>query len=340
MEKDFAFDAEPIISGGEVIGYDREYVAEIFRQYFYSFVGNGVFAEKGNALQVVAKTPEDMQVIVRSGQAWTEGAFYINDDDLVLSFQPADNVLNRIDAVVICCDYVERRVSAKVRQGTPATTPAHYDPVRNSDMYELLLAEVYIPFASLNIKQQYITDYRADSTVCGWVTGYLQSIDADSFFEAYRGAFREFMEESNQTFEDFDNIVKNWFNDIKDDLTAAAPFDFDNVAALPGCNYYFTEDEEAQGDAYAPPIYEYIRKTAPEGQLQRLIAKRITLFPTEETMTVQTIRYAKDGLTEVDNTLQTIDIVSGTFTVTGFVENVYPALEDAAETGSRTNNGW
>lgn len=324
MERDFVFDAETVLQDGQII-YDRSYKADIFREYFYSFVGNGVFAEAGNALAVIAKTPEDMQVIVRSGKAWTEGAFYYNDDDLVLSFQPSDNTLNRIDAVVVRCDYVGRRVYATVVQGTPATTPAHYTPVRNTDVFELLLAEVYIPFASLNIKQQNITDFRAVSDVCGWVTGYLQSIDSDSFFEAYRASFTEFMEDSNATFEEFEAITKAWFNSVKDDIAAAAPFDFDNVTALPGCTYTYADG--TQGTDYAPPILEEIRKTVETGT-GRLIAKRTSTFPTETTMTIQTIRYAKDGVTEIDNTIQNINIETGDTIVTGTVANVYPPLDD------------
>lgn len=352
MEFDFAFDADAIDVDGQIF-YDREYKSDIFRKYFYSFVGNGVFAETGNALLVLSKTPEVMEVVVKSGQAWAEGAFYINDDDLTLTIEPSHNTLNRIDAVVIRCDYTERHMYATVVTGTPATTPSHYIPVRNANMFELKLAEVYVPFASLNVKQSNITDYRAVSAVCGWVTGYLQSIDADSFFEAYQLAYTQFMQELNTEadnliqdtsdefntfltgakaeFEGFDKFFRDWFDSIKEDTNLLVPFNFDNIAAMPGCSYNYLDGEK--GTDFDTPIFEYIRKT----DTQRLVAKRITRFPTETTMTTQTIRYAKDGLTEVDNTLLTTNIENGDTEITGTTTDIFvPINNNEPETGGDT----
>ena len=305
-EQSFPFDSE-IVNGAP----DRAYMAEIFRKYFYSFVNNGVFAEKGDALQVLSRVPEAMQVVVRPGQAWAQGAFYDNDDELVLSISEADPDLNRIDAVVVRCDYVQRIMSAKIVTGVPATEPLHYTPVRNADMYELLLAEIYVPFASINVKQTNITDYRPYSDVCGWVTGYLQSIDADSFFRAYQLAYEQFMDEAKEGFGSQIVTINDWYSQVKDDIALLQAFNFDNLAILPNCRYTYTDGVNTS---------EEMITSIGTG---KVIARRLCDYSQAGSMTVQIIRYASDGVTEVDNTVQAFDLSGDEVEITGFVGNVY-----------------
>ena len=312
-EQSFPFDSEMV--NGEP---DRAYVSEIFRKYFFSFVSNGVFAEKGNALQVLSRTPEVMQIVVKSGQAFTEGAFYDNDDDLILSVAESDPVLNRIDAVVVQCDYVQRQVKSVIVTGTPATEPIHYTPVRNADYFELLLAEIYVPFASISVKQSNITDYRANSNVCGWVTGYLHQIDADSFFDQYQLAYEQFMEEAKTGFGAQINTINDWYSSVKDDIVLLQAFNFDNLAILPNCTYTSENVEQPEGYFMQSSV-----ETITSISTEKVIAKRICEYPTETTMTVQVIRYASDGVSELDNTIQTYDLSGDTVTITGIVQNAY-----------------
>ncbi len=303
---------------------DRAVPAAMFRKYFHSFVSSGVFAEKGNALQVLARTPNVMQVVVKSGQAFTEGAFYDNDDDLVLSIQPADSVLNRIDAVVVQCNYVDRTVTCKIVTGTPATNPAHYTPKRNVDAFELVLAEIYVGFAVINIKQANITDYRADSNVCGWVTGYLQQIDASSFFNQYQQAFSEFMEDAKHGFSGQIDTINSWYSTVKDDISLLQYFDFDNLAAYPNCKYTMTDAESLPEGHYQKGFRETITSLS----TNKPLAVRVTEYPTSDTITVEMIRYSKDGTTILDDTVQTYNLgETQEVNISGYVENVYTPSE-------------
>ena len=313
-EQSFPFDSE-IVNGVP----DRGYMSEIFRKYFNSFVGNGVFAEHGNALQVLSRTPEVMQVVVRSGKAFINGAFYDNDDDKVLSITAADPVLNRVDAIVVSCDFIQRKVTAEVVTGTPATEPAHYTPVRNSDKYELLLAEIYVPFASIAVKQENITDFRTSSDKCGWVTGYLQSIEAESFFEQYRLAYEQFMDEAKEGFGSQIVTINDWYSQVKNDIALLQAFNFDNLAVLPNCRYTYTDGVNTSEERITSI------------STGNVIAKRVCDYSQADSMTVQIIRYASDGVTEVDNTVQTFDLSGDEVTITGFVENVYNPTEEVSE---------
>ncbi len=79
--------------------YDRVYLAEQFAAYFASFIGNGVFGNSMQELEVTAN--DDMTTNVLSGQAWINGWWYRNTDTYQLTHSVADGVLSRIDIVVL-----------------------------------------------------------------------------------------------------------------------------------------------------------------------------------------------------------------------------------------------
>ncbi|MDM9849273.1 hypothetical protein QVB36_21720, partial [Clostridioides difficile] len=103
MEKSFVFNS---------VNGDRRYKAEDFREYFASFIGNGVFPNPSSNLQVVDNN--NMTITVKKGKGWINGAIYINTDDLVINIDPADGILNRIDRVVLRFDTLNRNIKLAV----------------------------------------------------------------------------------------------------------------------------------------------------------------------------------------------------------------------------------
>ncbi len=105
MEKSFVFNS---------VNGDRRYKAEDFREYFASFISNGVFPNPSNNLQVIANN--DMTITIKAGKGWINGAIYINTDDYILNIDVADGVLNRIDKVVLRMDTAERKIYSYVKK--------------------------------------------------------------------------------------------------------------------------------------------------------------------------------------------------------------------------------
>lgn len=176
MERSGFFDANLV---GEE--YDRVYVAANFAAYFASFIGNGVFGGHSDELQVVANSTPDMHVVVSSGQGWILGYWYENTEDLILTVDVADGVLNRIDSIVLRLDYSNRSMYCAVKKGTPAVNPVAPSLTRNADAYELQLATVRINAGAINIQQANITDTRLNSEVCGFVVGLITQFDTTAF---------------------------------------------------------------------------------------------------------------------------------------------------------------
>lgn len=203
MERCGFFDANLV---GEE--YDRVYLASQFAAYFASFIGNGVFAEHSNQLQVVEMATPQMQIGVERGQAWINGYWYENTDTLYLPIDVADGVLNRIDSVVLRLGFSERNMWLAVKKGTPAINPIAPEVTRTADYYELQLATINIPASSIKITQAQITDTRMNQDVCGWVTGVVEQLDTTTLFNQFESYFDEFKQF-------YENDYANWTTEQK-----------------------------------------------------------------------------------------------------------------------------
>lgn len=205
------FDAELV--NGE---YDRVYSAEVFAEYFASFIANGVFPDPATNLQVVANTVNDMNVLVSTGMGWINGYYCKNDGSYPLAIQAANGTLNRIDAVVIGWSQSDRTITAYVKTGVAASAPTAPSLERSADRYELMLATITVNAGVTKITQSMITDKRPDSSVCGWVAGVVQQIDATNLFAQYDDAFQTWFEDIQaQLSGDVATNLQNQINQLK-----------------------------------------------------------------------------------------------------------------------------
>ena len=202
---------------------DRKYKAEDWAAYFASFIGNGVYANGDLAVSAVTPGQEDdedadpMAVKVGAGKAWINGYFYVNTASLPLEIAVADGVLNRIDLVVLRWDLAARTITAQIKAGTSASSPAAPALQRDADGYELCLAQVYVQAGATAITQADITDKRLDSALCGLVAGVVQQIDTSTFLTQLEAWMEQYKETAQQDFE-------SWFSTLESvlDENAAA----------------------------------------------------------------------------------------------------------------------
>ncbi|MGE7216580.1 hypothetical protein ACQKJC_08780 [Priestia koreensis] len=156
---------------------DRRYKAEDFANYFNKFISNGVFPDN---LQVVASA--DMKTKIKSGSAWIGGYMYENTSEVLLTHEPSDGSLNRIDRIVIRLNYQERSIKAAIKPSIVSSSPVAQTLQRDSDIYELAIADVYIKAGSLTITQANITDQRGNGQLCGTVNNLfaMQNVNASA----------------------------------------------------------------------------------------------------------------------------------------------------------------
>ena len=201
---------------------DRVYNADSFSDWLKKFFTTGVFKDD---LFVSATT--GMVVSVGQGYANVNGKVRLFDTETSFTIDAANAQYPRIDTIVVERNDADRNITLKYVKGQlSGNTPQPTAPVRENEVYQLVLAQVYVGAGVTSIAQANITDKRPDDTVCGYVTGTVEEIDFDhvtaqfedyfaAWFEEFKGkveqddAMRLQLEiDENQTFR-YETVVDN-----------------------------------------------------------------------------------------------------------------------------------
>lgn len=193
---------------------DRGYKNSFFTDYFASFIGNGVFPNPSTNLQVLESN--GLTLTIKKGRAWIKGRIHLGDEDVNLTLDTGDNLLNRIDKIVLRIDSINRTITKEIKKGTPATNPIAPNLQRDNDMHELGLANVFVRVGVTNINQSDITDLRFNNSECGIVKGTIQEIDTTTLFNQYQSWINQKKAEYDEDLISYIGDKKqewdNWFN--------------------------------------------------------------------------------------------------------------------------------
>lgn len=179
--------------------YDRKYNANDYCDNLAVVIGNGVLRSDADDLRVTAS---GMACTVGAGRAWINGHFYYNDAPLAFTAVSAPAGGSRWDRIVLRLDtsLAARSIALRYVQGVAGNNPEKPAPVREGNVYELVLADIYV---GTNATSVTITDTRSDASVCGWV-----------YSTAGDGSF----------FTTLDNDFTEWFGKTKDTLASVTLF--------------------------------------------------------------------------------------------------------------------
>jgi hypothetical protein len=147
---------------------DRVYSADLFSRHI-AFTGrDGVLFTGSTPLKVVQASPVALKVLVLIGAAFVQGRWFeVYSEEEQLAVTTPDPTLPRIDRAVVRLDYVSREVKLAVKAGTAAASPAPPALTRDSLVWELSLAQVYVAAGATQILDANITDERFNSVLCG-----------------------------------------------------------------------------------------------------------------------------------------------------------------------------
>ena len=174
---------------------DRKYDADDISNYFLKLISNGVFATPANSMQIQAAG--GMKVKVTPGWAFINCKWLRLDNDYYITLDKADVKCNRVDRIVLRLDPSDeaRNITIQVKKGD-AQEKAYLkslERVKNG-VWELSLGYVWVHANATEIRQSNIVDERANTDVCGFVTGLIDQIDTTNLFAQYNDSFKEFME--------------------------------------------------------------------------------------------------------------------------------------------------
>lgn len=262
--------------------WDRDYDAKTFRDYFGQFISNGVFGTPTNQLKVIPGT--GLSVIVTSGWAMINGAYYHNNADKVITIPANTQSSSRIDSIKLRFSEADRTIIAGGYTGDTSVT-------RGDTIYDLKLAEITVLPGAVTISAANILDTRLDETVCGLVTGVLSVETTADLFAQYQAQFEE------------------WFDTVKDQVTG-------DLAIRLQLEFEQIEEGFEQDQAI---ITDYVDKDYVIPERELIFTNKVCTIPDEKVtanslidvyFTAATIAEAEDCQIVVDSTAGNIILTS------------------------------
>lgn len=195
---------------------DRTYNADSFAEWANTFFSTGVF---NGDLQV---TPDSGMVVnVGTGYANINGKVRLFDAQTTFTLSPASGTYPRIDTIVVRRNDTARTITLEYVMGAySGLDPQPTAPTRDETTYEIVLAQILVNAGATSISVGDITDTRPDDTICGWITGSVDSVDVDQLTAQARAQFDEwFQEMKDQLSEDAAGHLQLEIDDINDSIT-------------------------------------------------------------------------------------------------------------------------
>lgn len=177
---------------------DRVYNADQMSGIFEGLITDGVYESVGNKLAV--QPNNGMTIQIATGRGWFNRRWVNNDTAHLMTLEASDVTLNRWAAVCIRVDVTEseRKAEPYIKYGEYATTPTKPTMTRTEAVKEYCLAYVYIKAGADAITAADIEDTRANTELCGWVTGLIEQLNTTTLWEQWTQLFYD------------------WFNNLQD----------------------------------------------------------------------------------------------------------------------------
>lgn len=238
--------------------YDRMYKAEDWAWYFATFIANGVFPKPSDGLQVAAYS--EMKVRVNAGYAFINGYAYRNPAPLNVTLDRAEGAQSRIDRIIVRWDLPQRDIYIAVLKGVPSAKPVATAVTRNTEIWELALADIYVGKGVTKILTQNITDQRFNSAVCGIVTGILKEIDASVLTRQFNDFFDTYSQRVLSDFEAYKDKIEEYGQNALSDLEAYKTGITENEAKAAEAHEAFTIEVQKCLDGIQDSFEDYGEK--------------------------------------------------------------------------------
>ena len=172
---------------------------------------SGVYSKETNFAVSITGT---RQITVAPGLAWInyddfKGVSVCSREENVLTVPEADNILNRVDRVVLQFDTSENITAIKLKIGTPAVAAQPPDILQNHNQYELGLCTISVPAGSTAVTVADIYDTRADETVCGVMRDGVHGIPTGTLVQQWKAVIESMRGGSFYTRAEVDALLKS-----------------------------------------------------------------------------------------------------------------------------------
>ena len=203
------------------IDSDRVYNADQMSKYFKGLISNGVYLNVGGAFKVTA-SGDGLSVNVATGRGIIDCKWVESDAVETVTLNAADPSKARYTAITLRLSYGDRLIALGFHDGVAAASPSKPMPIRTAENYELVLAYVLVPAGATSITQAQIIDSRADTSVCGWVSGIIDQVDTGQLFDQFNTAYQQMLVDMQQWQVAQKAQYEEWFSTLSSDLTVGA----------------------------------------------------------------------------------------------------------------------
>lgn len=201
---------------------DRLYNAETFNTYFEGLISqNGVYENVGDSLAVAAGS-DGLTVTVAEGKAIVNSHWVRLTAVETLTLATAHNLFNRYDMITLRWNATTRNITLQAVTGTPASTPVRPTPTVNDSIVEIVLAYVLVPANATALTTGNIYDQRANTAVCGYITGLIEQVDITDLFDQYEARFAALEDQLESWQQTQQNTFDAWYYQLTQNLTVGA----------------------------------------------------------------------------------------------------------------------
>lgn len=216
----FPFDSQVTYGSDGTPIYDRAISSVPLRNLIKQLFTTGILPNPSTNLQVQAGT--GMTVVVNPGFAVIEGGLKYEEGSRTLVVQASDTTYDRIDTVVMRWNENTnaRTCDLYVLTGKASSNPIRPELNRESSVYEIGLADIFIPANSSAVSTARITDTRYEEARCGIISS-LSEFDSDTIYDQIMADLADFKEKEQAEF-------LAWFESMKDQLSKDAAGNLQN----------------------------------------------------------------------------------------------------------------
>ena len=195
---------------------DRAVTSEVLRQIYKRYFTNGVFGISDSTCFQVSVATGGAGLSIAPGACQIQGATGYEENAVTLEITPNSSNLPRIDTVVARLndnsDY--RSIYFDILEGTPAVTPTAPALTQSDSVWELGLCNIARAANSSVITNSNITDTRADSARCGYVTA-IQQLDTASLYQQFRAYIQEVRDALDAADATYNETAQNYLTTLE-----------------------------------------------------------------------------------------------------------------------------
>ena len=195
---------------------DRAVTSEVLRQIYKRYFTNGVFGISDSTCFQVSVATGGAGLSIAPGACQIQGATGYEENAVTLEITPNSSNLPRIDTVVARLndnsDY--RSIYFDILEGTPAVTPTAPALTQSDSIWELGLCNIARAANSSVITNSNITDTRAHSSRCGYVTA-IQQLDTASLYQQFQAYIQEVQDALDAADATYNETAQNYLTTLE-----------------------------------------------------------------------------------------------------------------------------